>query len=126
MFESQAAVPSSGWLGGIVLVLICTFLYDFCMTRISVSEARAQIRTLLERVERGEEITLTQHGRPVAVIIHPSQLRARRASAAFDAADRLGEDLEKARTEKRKIKPSISPHLAEELVRELRADRKHR
>ena len=35
------------------------------MTEIGVSEARNQLSALLDRVERGEEIVITRHGRPI-------------------------------------------------------------
>ena len=40
-----------------------------------------------ERVAAGEEITLTRHGEPVAVLVRPDSLRRRRAAAAYRQAD---------------------------------------
>lgn len=63
----------------------------------TVSEARAALPEVLNRVESGEEVTITRHGRPVAVVIrcdivwgdprpqapeHAAPVRARRRMAA--------------------------------------------
>ena len=39
------------------------------MTTYSLSEARANLPLILNKVENGEEITITRHGRPAAVIV---------------------------------------------------------
>lgn len=39
------------------------------MDSYSLSEARANLRLLLNRVADGEEVTITRHGQPVAVVI---------------------------------------------------------
>jgi prevent-host-death family protein len=39
------------------------------MTTYPLSEARAHLAELVTRVENGEEITITRHGRPVASIV---------------------------------------------------------
>ena len=57
----------------------------------TVSEARAALPELLTRVEGGEEVTITRHGRPVAVLISPGSLHSRRAAEALDDASRLHE-----------------------------------
>ena len=66
------------------------------MASISASEARATLPELLSRVEDGEEVTITRHGRPVAVLIRPDALRTRRAGAALDDANRVHELLTEA------------------------------
>ena len=48
------------------------------MATMSVSEARAVLPEILDRISAGEEVTLTRHGKPVAVIVRPDTLRARR------------------------------------------------
>lgn len=48
------------------------------MKTFSVSEARAHLRTVLDHVRRGEDVTITQNGEPVAVVVSPSALRFRR------------------------------------------------
>jgi prevent-host-death family protein len=59
------------------------------MTSMSVSEARAALPALLDRVEEGEEVTITRNGRPVAVVVRPDMLRSRRTEAVFDAVRRV-------------------------------------
>ena len=49
--------------------LKCTSLYNSPMTTYSLSEARANLPLILNKVENGEEITITRHGRPAAVIV---------------------------------------------------------
>ena len=45
------------------------------MASMTVSEARAALPELLSRVEGGEEITITRHGRTVAVLVRPVTLK---------------------------------------------------
>ena len=92
------------------------------MMSTTVSEARATLPALLARVADGEEITLTRHGQPVAVLVRPDTLRTRRTAAAFEGARRIHEMLEEAR--KRPISGGgLSVGRAEEMIREIRADR---
>ena len=95
------------------------------MATLTVSEARAHLRSLLERVKDGEEIVLTQYGQAVAVLIHPSRLRDRRASAVLDAAARRLEELRAARRHPDRGQ-GLSAARAEELVTEVRAARDRR
>ncbi|MGH3246119.1 MAG: type II toxin-antitoxin system prevent-host-death family antitoxin [Trebonia sp.] len=37
----------------------------------TISEARATLPDVLDRVVEGEEVTITRHGRPVAVVMRP-------------------------------------------------------
>jgi len=39
------------------------------MTMVGTFEAKTHLSALLERVERGEEITITKHGRAVARLV---------------------------------------------------------
>lgn len=41
------------------------------MNEVNVKEARRQLKDLLDRVERGEEIILTRRGKPVARLSPP-------------------------------------------------------
>lgn len=41
------------------------------MKTYTVSEAREQLAEILKSVERGEEVSITKHGRPIARITHP-------------------------------------------------------
>jgi len=93
------------------------------MTSITVSEARAGLPELLSRVDEGEEITITRHGRPVAVLVRPDVLRARRAGAALDDADRIHELLTQAAAADLPASPGLTAQRAEELIAEIRAGR---
>jgi hypothetical protein len=41
------------------------------MAVMTISEARAALPQVLNRVAEGEEVTITRHGRPVAVVVRP-------------------------------------------------------
>lgn len=92
------------------------------MMSTTVSEARASLPALLARVEAGEEVTLTRHGRPVAVLVRPDALRSRRADRAMRAAQDVHDMLEAARHEPMPVE-GLSPGRADELVRAIRVDR---
>ena len=57
------------------------------MREIGVSEARRAFGALLDNVEKGEEILITRHGRPVARLLQAKTVadreRARRAAASI-------------------------------------------
>ncbi len=95
----------------------------YMTTSVSVSEARATLPQLLDRVIAGEEVTITRHGQPVAVVVRPDALRVRRSEAAFAGARAVRELLEKARAQPLAATGSISPERVEELVAEVRAGR---
>ena len=67
------------------------------MVTLTVSQARSTLPELLDRVEQGEEVTITRHGRPVAVVVRPDALRSRRADGVFAATERLQASLAAAR-----------------------------
>ncbi|MFZ0705809.1 MAG: type II toxin-antitoxin system prevent-host-death family antitoxin [Candidatus Korobacteraceae bacterium] len=46
-------------------------MYTFYMKTYTVSEARERLADILNSVERGEEVSITKHGRPIARITHP-------------------------------------------------------
>lgn len=46
------------------------------MTEVGLFEAKTHLSKLVERVERGEEITLTRHGRAVAKLVPAPDARA--------------------------------------------------
>jgi len=96
------------------------------MTVMNASEARAALPEILDRVLDGEEITITRHGRPVAVVVRPDRLRARRADEAVAAADRVRELLDTARSRPLRARPGLSAERADELVADLRAGRSRR
>ena len=63
----------------------------------TVSEVLAALPKVLNRVTEGEEITITRHGRPVAVIVRPDILWSRsRAQDVVAEAERLNEMLREA------------------------------
>jgi antitoxin (DNA-binding transcriptional repressor) of toxin-antitoxin stability system len=49
-------------------------MYILRMAVMTLSEARAALPDVLTRVAQGEEITITRHGRPVAVVVRPDTL----------------------------------------------------
>ena len=55
------------------------------MNRISASDARRRLPRLLDRAARGESLTITRHGKPVARLIPVPSDRSR----AQEAADRI-------------------------------------
>lgn len=95
------------------------------MAIMTVSEARASLPELLTRVEAGEEVTITRHGRAVAVVVRPDVLRPR-AAVVIEEAARLHEMLTAAGETELSVSPGLTPERAEELVREIRADRDSR
>lgn len=89
----------------------------------TASEARAALPELLSRVEHGEEVTITRHGRPVAVLVRPDALRSRRAREALDGAERIHELLAEAAAAARPEGAGLTAQRAEELIGEIRAGR---
>ena len=66
------------------------------MNRIGAYEAKTHLPRLLEQVARGERITITKHGTPIAMLvpIHPKQKNVRQmidALMAFAKAHPLGD-----------------------------------
>lgn len=92
----------------------------------SVSEARAALPRILKLVDAGDEVTLTRHGQPVAVIVRPDALRARRAGAALVAADAVSQALHDARRAPLSASPMLTSERADELVADVRAARSDR
>lgn len=106
----------------------CPVLYvnvQFVMPTISASTARETLPAQLDRVERGEEVAITRHGRVVAVLVSPDVLRSRRASGVWNDADRIDERLQTARSEPLRT-PVLDPDRADELVKEVRRGRSGR
>ena len=67
------------------------------MTTYSLTDARANLPLLLHRAESGEEITITRHGRAVAVLVsHDRWMRTARYEA-LEEARRLHDHLEEVR-----------------------------
>lgn len=66
------------------------------MAMMTISEARAALPEVLDRVAGGEEVTITRHGRPVAVVVRPDILWSRRVGGALGDAERIHELLAEA------------------------------
>jgi antitoxin (DNA-binding transcriptional repressor) of toxin-antitoxin stability system len=90
---------------------------------VTVSEARATLPQVLDRVLAGEEVTITRHGRPVAVVVRPDVLRVRRAERALAGAQTVRDVLERGRQTPLAPEGSIDSEWAEELLAEVRAGR---
>lgn len=88
----------------------------------TVSEARARLPEVLDRVAAGEEITITRHGAPAAVLLRPEAVRSRRASGAIERAREVDVLLAAAR-EQPLAPPAVAGPRVDELVDALRADR---
>ncbi len=86
------------------------------MSTVSVTEARATLPDIIERVLAGEEVTLTRHGDPVAVLVRPDNLRVRRGEETARRAAELHAMLEAARSSPPPGGAGISAERAEELV----------
>jgi antitoxin (DNA-binding transcriptional repressor) of toxin-antitoxin stability system len=93
------------------------------MTSMSASEARAALPELLTRVEDGEEITITRHGRPVAVLVRPDALRVRHADVVLDQATQIHNLLAEAAAAPLPEGSGLTEQRAEELIAEIRAGR---
>ena len=93
------------------------------MDELTVSEARARLPEILDRIERGEEIAITRHGRPVAVMVGPDKLRVRRGETTIDKAREIGRMIEEARHQPLGPGTPVDPEYAEEWIAEIRADR---
>lgn len=93
------------------------------MTTMSVSEARAALPELLDRVLAGEEVTITRHGQAVAVLVRPDAVRVRRADEALANAERLRDLLERARAARLPDAPAMSAKRAQQLVEQVAASR---
>jgi antitoxin (DNA-binding transcriptional repressor) of toxin-antitoxin stability system len=93
------------------------------MSTMTATEARAAMPDLLDRVAAGEEVTITRHGRPVAVVVRPDALRVRRADQALGAAARIRDVLAAARGARLSTAGGMGEVRADALVAELRAVR---
>ena len=96
------------------------------MATVTSSEARAALPSVLDRVDKGEEVRITRHGRPVAVVVRPDALRSRRADQALRTADKTRAALEAGRRSALSPATGISANRADELVTAVRADREAR
>jgi antitoxin (DNA-binding transcriptional repressor) of toxin-antitoxin stability system len=92
------------------------------MTQLSVSEARTILTEVLDRVERGEEITITRHGRPAAVLLRPDAVRMRRAEKVVEQAREVAA-LVSAGRDRPLAAPAVSAEHAAEWAEAVRAER---
>lgn len=96
------------------------------MTSINISAARAELPKLIDAVEAGEEVTITRHGRPVAVLVRPDRLRSRRADDVFAEAGEIRALLTSARSKPLSDGGGLATGRADELAIAVRADRDRR
>ncbi|HZR54933.1 MAG TPA: type II toxin-antitoxin system prevent-host-death family antitoxin [Streptosporangiaceae bacterium] len=90
----------------------------------TVSEARAALPEVLDRVADGEEITITRHGRPVAVVVRPDIMWSRsRAQGVLNEAARLNDLIAAAADSELTFSGAITEEYAEEMIAEIRAGR---
>lgn len=96
------------------------------MAVMTVSEARAALPEVLNRVAEGEEVTITRHGRAVAVIVRPDVMWSRsRAESVLAEADQLMKLLQAAGESELPAR-GLTEEYAEELIAAIRADRDER
>ena len=93
------------------------------MPTMSVSQARAALPEIIDRVLAGEEVTITRHGEAVAVVVRPDAIRIRRADRAFADAERLRELLDRGRTARLSDAPAVSVARAKRLAAEVASSR---
>jgi prevent-host-death family protein len=93
------------------------------MAVMTVSEARAALPEVLNRVSEGEEITITRHGQAVAVIVRPDIMWSRsRAEDALAEAEQLRALMHGA-GESELPAGGLTQDYAEELIAALRSGR---
>jgi prevent-host-death family protein len=93
------------------------------MSNVTVSKARAALPQILERVVAGEEVTITRHGEPVAVVVRPDTLRARRAGERLRDAERIRDLVASRRQATLRPRGTLSERQAGELLAVVRAAR---
>lgn len=86
----------------------------------SSTEARAALPELLDRVLRGEEVTITRHGTPVAVMVRPDSLRSRRADRALAEASKIQDALDAGRAATLSSLTGLTTARVDELIAEVR------
>lgn len=89
----------------------------------TASQARASLPEILDRVLAGEEITITRHGQPVAVVLRPDSVRTRRADRALADAERLRALVRRGASADLGTAPGLSTQRADELVADVRDSR---
>lgn len=92
------------------------------MHSVTLTQARANLAAVLDRVARGEEITITRHGRPAAVVLRPDAVRSRRAESVLSRAGELATMLDAAH-EKPLSPAAVSAEHADQWTAGVDADR---
>jgi prevent-host-death family protein len=95
------------------------------MTTMTISQVRARIREVVERVQRGEDVTITQNGAEVAVVSKPKRKPHPNPAAEqlIREAETLAEEMRALRGQPLRLTGAITPEQADQWVRELRAER---
>jgi prevent-host-death family protein len=96
------------------------------MATMTVSEARAALPEVLNRVEAGEEVTITRHGRAVAVVVRPDMIWHHPQTRDLQARAEQLERMIEAAGERELTPGGITPEYAEELIADIRAGRESR
>jgi prevent-host-death family protein len=76
---------------------MCTAMYTLLMVELSLSQARARLPELLDRVAAGEEVHISRHGRALAVLINHDRWMKTRTHDVLIEAHELRKRLEAAR-----------------------------
>lgn len=97
-------------------------MYAGFVVTLTVSQARATLPELLTRVEDGEEVTITRHGRPVAVLVRPDVMRTR-ANVIIEDASRIHELIAASGASELPAGAGLTPERAEEVIRAIRSGR---
>lgn len=63
---------------------------------IGIYEAKTHLASLIARAENGERITITRHGRPVAILVSPRADDMEKHRKAVDELFRIREELRQA------------------------------
>ena len=123
--SSRELLWHEGWIQrGLFVAQRCTTMYLTGVSNtMSVSEARAALPQILQRVLAGEEVTITRHGEPVAVVVRPDTLRARRASQSLSDEDRVRDLIASGRQAKLRPRPTLSERQAVALLADVQVAR---
>ena len=97
------------------------------MATLTVSQARASLPELLTRVEEGEQVTITRHGRAVAVLVRPDVIWTR-ARVVIESGERVHDLLAAGAASElpARPEPGLTRDRAEDLVSAIRAARDRR
>lgn len=113
------------YAGSEICVHSCTVTYAQGVTTMTASAARASLPALLDLVAAGDEVTITRHGQPVAVVVRPDALRRRRADTALASAATF-RDLLAAGARTSITAAALTEARAEELIADISASRDRR